>query len=88
MLLLFTCLHLISCDIITDMINMMKLNFLPQCAEWVHSLGDAIPALAMLVTAQNVFIIFGSGIGANIYNLKIDFGKLKTTQNLAKVMNI
>lgn len=30
-----------------DMINMIKLEFTPLCAEWIHSAGDAIPALAM-----------------------------------------
>lgn len=30
-----------------DMINMLKLSFTPLCAEWVHSSGDAIAALAM-----------------------------------------
>lgn len=44
------------------MINMMKLSFVPQCAEWIHSLGDAIPALAMLVTVviniNNIYIMY------------------------------
>lgn len=35
-------------DIINfDMINMIKLDYVPQCAEWIHSAGDAISALAV-----------------------------------------
>lgn len=30
-----------------DMINMIKLDFEPKCAEWIHNLNDAIPALAV-----------------------------------------
>lgn len=34
-------------NFISDMINMMKLNYVPQCAEWIHSFGDAISTVAM-----------------------------------------
>ena len=30
-----------------DMINMIKLDYVPQCAEWIHSAGDAISSIAM-----------------------------------------
>lgn len=30
-----------------DMINMIKLDFEPKCAEWIHNPNDAIPALAV-----------------------------------------
>lgn len=30
-----------------DMINMIKISYVPQCAEWVSSPGDAIASLAM-----------------------------------------
>lgn len=30
-----------------DMINMLRLDFVPQCAEWVHSVGDPIALLAV-----------------------------------------
>nr|CAD7416807.1 unnamed protein product [Timema cristinae] len=30
-----------------DMINMMRLDYVPHCAEWIHSPGDAISALAL-----------------------------------------
>lgn len=30
-----------------DMINMFKLDYVPQCAEWIHSAGDAIFTIAV-----------------------------------------
>lgn len=30
-----------------DMINMIKLDFVPLCAEWIHQPNDAISALAV-----------------------------------------
>nr|CAD7616841.1 unnamed protein product [Timema genevievae] len=33
---------------VLDMINMMRLDYVPHCAEWIHSPGDAISALALL----------------------------------------
>ena len=30
-----------------DMINMMKLAYVPGCCEWVHSPGDAVSVLAV-----------------------------------------
>lgn len=30
-----------------DMINMIKLDFEPQCIEWIHNPNDAISALAV-----------------------------------------
>uniref|UniRef100_A0A1B6LLZ5 peptidylprolyl isomerase n=1 Tax=Graphocephala atropunctata TaxID=36148 RepID=A0A1B6LLZ5_9HEMI len=47
-----------------DMINMMKLNFVPQCAEWVHGLGDAIPAVAIGDSTSNTIYIY-DGRGTN-----------------------
>ncbi|XP_054278325.1 peptidylprolyl isomerase domain and WD repeat-containing protein 1-like [Macrosteles quadrilineatus] len=47
-----------------DMINMMKLNFVPRCAEWIHGLGDAIPALAIGDTDSSAIHIF-DGRGTN-----------------------
>jgi len=29
------------------MINMMRLDYVPLCCEWIHSPGDAIAALAV-----------------------------------------
>jgi hypothetical protein len=31
------------------MINMMRLEYVPLCCEWIHCPGDAIPALAVWV---------------------------------------
>lgn len=30
-----------------DMINMIQLDFIPKCAEWIHIANDAISALAV-----------------------------------------
>lgn len=30
-----------------DMINMIKLDYVPMCAEWTHSAGDAIASIAV-----------------------------------------
>lgn len=30
-----------------DMINVIKLDFEPKCAEWIHNFNDAIQALAV-----------------------------------------
>lgn len=32
---------------VTDMINMISIDFEPYCTEWVHSAGDPISALAV-----------------------------------------
>lgn len=35
-------------DIINfDMINMMKLDYVPKCCEWIHKAGDAVSLLAV-----------------------------------------
>jgi hypothetical protein len=36
--------------IFPDMINMMRLEYVPLCCEWIHSPGDAIAALAVWVS--------------------------------------
>lgn len=35
---------------VTDMINMISIDFEPYCTEWVHSAGDPISALAVYVS--------------------------------------
>jgi peptidylprolyl isomerase domain and WD repeat-containing protein 1 len=40
----------VTCDNILlpiDMINMIKLDFVVRCAEWIHVSGDAISAIAV-----------------------------------------
>lgn len=46
-------------DIINfDMINMIKLDYVPMCAEWIHSAGDAISALAVYVLSNFILPAF------------------------------
>lgn len=47
-----------------DMINMMRLNYSPLCAEWVHGLGDAICALAVGDAGSNAVYVY-DGRGTN-----------------------
>ena len=48
--------------IFLDMINMMKLGYTPQCAEWVYSAGDAIAAIAVSDQESNkIYIYDGQG---------------------------
>lgn len=45
-----------------DMINMMRLDYVPLCCEWIHSPGDAISALAVSDADSNkVYIYDGQG---------------------------
>lgn len=50
-------------DIINfDMINMIKLDYVPLCAEWIHSSGDAIFSLAVSDTDSNkIYVYDGQG---------------------------
>ncbi|XP_022184838.2 peptidylprolyl isomerase domain and WD repeat-containing protein 1 [Nilaparvata lugens] len=47
-----------------DMINMMKLNYIPQCAEWIHSVGDAISTVAVADSQSNNLYVY-DGRGTN-----------------------
>lgn len=47
-----------------DMINMMRLNYSPLCAEWVHGLGDAISTLAVGDSGSSAVYIY-DGRGTN-----------------------
>jgi len=45
-----------------DMINMLKLNYVPTCAQWIHRAGDALQELAIGETATtNINIYDGRG---------------------------
>lgn len=46
------------------MINMIKLDFVPLCAEWVYSAGDAISAVAVSSLELNKIYIY-DGQGTN-----------------------
>lgn len=58
-------------DIINfDMINMLKLDYVPTCAQWIHRAGDAIPELAIGETATtNINIYDGRGSSTPIITL-------------------
>jgi peptidylprolyl isomerase domain and WD repeat-containing protein 1 len=47
-----------------DMINMFKLEYSPNCAVWINSAGDAIPALAVSDKDSNKIYIY-DGQGTN-----------------------
>lgn len=62
-------------DIINfDMINMIKLDYVPLCAEWIHSSGDAIFSLAVSDTDSNKIYVY-DGQGSNSTPIHI-FDKL------------
>ncbi|XP_011499182.1 PREDICTED: peptidylprolyl isomerase domain and WD repeat-containing protein 1 isoform X2 [Ceratosolen solmsi marchali] len=45
-----------------DMINMMNLGYIPQCAEWIYSPGDAIAVVAVSDQESNkIYIYDGQG---------------------------
>ncbi|XP_043784230.1 peptidylprolyl isomerase domain and WD repeat-containing protein 1 isoform X2 [Apis laboriosa] len=48
-----------------DMINMMKLDYIPLCCEWIYSPGDAISAIAVSAQESNKIFIY-DGQGTNI----------------------
>nr|CAD7198218.1 unnamed protein product [Timema douglasi] len=51
-----------------DMINMMRLDYVPHCAEWIHSPGDAISALALSDADSNkVYVYDGQGTNVPIH---------------------
>lgn len=44
------------------MINMMRFDYVPNCAEWIHSAGDAISTLAISdATSNKIYIYDGQG---------------------------
>nr|XP_034189826.1 peptidylprolyl isomerase domain and WD repeat-containing protein 1 isoform X2 [Osmia lignaria] len=67
-----------------DMINMIKLNFVPLCCEWVYSPGDAIPAIAVSAQESNkIFIYDGQGTSIPLHV----FEKLHTKPVVAMKYN-
>lgn len=53
-----------------DMINMMQLSFTPQSCQWVHSTGDAIPALAISESESGTIRIFdGKGTSDPVHEM-------------------
>lgn len=58
-----------------DMIHMMRFTYTPNCAEWVHSAGDAISALAVSDAESNkIYVYDGKGDGTPLHT----FEKLHT----------
>jgi len=55
-----------------DMINMIKLEFVPSCAVWVHRPGDAISALAVAESdSPNIHVYDGKGSAEPLKTLKL-----------------
>ncbi|PNF14619.1 hypothetical protein B7P43_G12115, partial [Cryptotermes secundus] len=51
-----------------DMINMMKLEYVPLCCEWIHCPGDAVAALAVSDADSNkIYVYDGQGVNAHIH---------------------
>lgn len=50
------------------MINMIKLDFVPLCIEWVYSAGDAISAVAVSSQESNkIYIYDGQGTSTPLH---------------------
>ncbi|XP_070563802.1 peptidylprolyl isomerase domain and WD repeat-containing protein 1-like [Ptychodera flava] len=57
-------------DIVSfDMINMMKLPYVPQCCEWIYSPGDPLFAVACSNEKGEVFIYDGNGDNTPLHTL-------------------
>jgi len=55
-----------------DMINMLKLDYVPSCASWIHKAGDPIPELAVGDTESALIRVYdGKGSSEPITSLKI-----------------
>lgn len=53
------------------MINMIRLDFVPLCAEWVYSAGDAMSAIAVSSQESNkIFIYDGQGTNTPLHVLE------------------
>lgn len=54
-----------------DMINMIKLDFVPQCAEWIHIPNDAISALAVTdADSPKIAIYDAQGVSTPLHVLE------------------
>lgn len=55
----------------TDMINMMKFSYVPQCVEWIYSPGDAVTAVAVSdQDSPKIFIYDGLGTETPLHVLE------------------
>ncbi|XP_013401438.1 peptidylprolyl isomerase domain and WD repeat-containing protein 1-like isoform X2 [Lingula anatina] len=53
-----------------DMINMLKLSYVPHCCSWIYAAGDAIPALAVSEKGNKIYIYDGRGSDVPIETLE------------------
>ena len=75
------------------MINMIKLDFIPLCAEWVYSAGDAISAVAVSSQESNkIYIYDGQGTNAPLHVFEKLHTKpviiMKVSQSIKSVQDI
>ena len=55
-----------------DMINILKLDYVPSCAGWIHKAGDAIPELAIADAGSSLIHVYdGKGSSEPLKTLKI-----------------
>ena len=55
-----------------DMINILKLDFVPSCVAWIHKAGDAIPEMAVADAGSSVIHVYdGKGSSDPLRTLKI-----------------
>jgi peptidylprolyl isomerase domain and WD repeat-containing protein 1 len=55
-----------------DMINILKLDFVPSCAAWIHKAGDAIQELAVADAESPMIHVYdGKGDSKPVHSLKI-----------------
>ena len=55
----------------TDMINMMKLSYVPGCCEWIHSPGDPISVLAVSDSENGkIYLYDGHGVNTPIHTIE------------------
>eukprot|EP00092_Neocalanus_flemingeri_P029729 GFUD01032277.1.p1 GENE.GFUD01032277.1~~GFUD01032277.1.p1 ORF type:complete len:679 (-),score=208.83 GFUD01032277.1:59-2095(-) len=55
-----------------DMINMLKLDYIPSCASWIHKPGDAISELAVAEEdSTNIHVYDGKGSAEPLKTLKL-----------------
>ena len=75
------------------MINMIKLDFIPLCAEWVYSAGDAISAVAVSSQESNkIYIYDGQGTNAPLHVFEKLHTKpviiMKVSQSIKSVQDV
>ena len=55
----------------SDMINMLKLPYIPGCCEWVHSPGDPVSVLAVSDSESGAIHLYdGHGVNIPIHSME------------------